>query len=387
MHRTPALAVVVLAASAFGQPAAYIEPAEWLQALGVSRDGRFVVGRTAALAVMYDLQTSSETVLGAGRATGISADGGVVVGLDAEQHVFRWTPAGGLTTITTDAADYDPAISADGGTIVGVAAGVPFRWTLAGGHEALVTPAGAIAGAAYSVSGDGAAIVGVASMGQFSALPVLWSGLFPTIVGPTSPAPDAALSIINADGSIAFGVHVDYRGADAFRWTAAGGLEDLGFPALGTGVPVPTAATPDGAIVAGGVVPPGAFVWSAGTGIRVLDSVLTGSFGVPLAGRQLSLVGGISADGRVLAGTAIRPIDGTLVGWIAILPTPVLGGCYANCDGSTAAPILNVNDFICFEARFAAGDPYANCDGSTFPPVLNVNDFICFENRMVRGCQ
>jgi hypothetical protein len=60
--------------------------------------------------------------------------------------------------------------------------------------------------------------------------------------------------------------------------------------------------------------------------------------------------------------------------------------CYANCDGSTTAPALNVNDFICFQQRFAAGDPYANCDGSTAPPVLNVNDFICFQTRFAAGC-
>src|SRR5690606_18441926 len=39
--------------------------------------------------------------------------------------------------------------------------------------------------------------------------------------------------------------------------------------------------------------------------------------------------------------------------------------CYPNCDGSTIPPVLNVNDFICFQSRFAAGDPYANCDNST----------------------
>jgi hypothetical protein len=60
--------------------------------------------------------------------------------------------------------------------------------------------------------------------------------------------------------------------------------------------------------------------------------------------------------------------------------------CYANCDGSTAAPVLNVNDFICFQSRFAAGDSYANCDGSTVVPVLNVNDFICFQARFAAGC-
>jgi hypothetical protein len=60
--------------------------------------------------------------------------------------------------------------------------------------------------------------------------------------------------------------------------------------------------------------------------------------------------------------------------------------CYANCDGSTTQPILNVLDFNCFLNRFTAGDPYANCDGSTTPPVLNVLDFNCFLNRFTAGC-
>ncbi|MBL9030383.1 MAG: S8 family serine peptidase [Phycisphaerae bacterium] len=60
--------------------------------------------------------------------------------------------------------------------------------------------------------------------------------------------------------------------------------------------------------------------------------------------------------------------------------------CYANCDGSTVAPILNVNDFSCFLNRFAAGDTYANCDSSTIAPVLNVNDFTCFLNAFAAGC-
>ncbi len=60
--------------------------------------------------------------------------------------------------------------------------------------------------------------------------------------------------------------------------------------------------------------------------------------------------------------------------------------CYANCDASTAAPILNVNDFICFLNKFAAADPYANCDASTTPPVLNVMDFNCFLNKFAAGC-
>jgi outer membrane protein assembly factor BamB len=70
--------------------------------------------------------------------------------------------------------------------------------------------------------------------------------------------------------------------------------------------------------------------------------------------------------------------------------------CYANCDGSTVPPVLNVEDFTCFINEFAAGSQlphelqvghYANCDGSTTAPVLNVEDFTCFINRFAAGCR
>jgi hypothetical protein len=65
-------------------------------------------------------------------------------------------------------------------------------------------------------------------------------------------------------------------------------------------------------------------------------------------------------------------------------PDPTV--CYADCDPSSPPPRLNVNDFVCFITRFAAGDPWANCDGSTQPPVLNVNDFVCFQASFAAGC-
>ncbi|MFN0134332.1 MAG: hypothetical protein ACKVW3_17605 [Phycisphaerales bacterium] len=60
--------------------------------------------------------------------------------------------------------------------------------------------------------------------------------------------------------------------------------------------------------------------------------------------------------------------------------------CYVNCDASTLLPFLNVNDFICFNNLFAAGNPLANCDASTTIPTLNVNDFVCFNNLFAAGC-
>jgi uncharacterized membrane protein len=66
----------------------------------------------------------------------------------------------------------------------------------------------------------------------------------------------------------------------------------------------------------------------------------------------------------------------------ALLLTPV-GVCYANCDASTGLPVLNVNDFVCFQSRFAAADPYADCNHDS---QLNVNDFVCFQSAFAAGC-
>jgi predicted outer membrane repeat protein len=57
--------------------------------------------------------------------------------------------------------------------------------------------------------------------------------------------------------------------------------------------------------------------------------------------------------------------------------------CFANCDNSAVAPVLNVNDFVCFQSRFASASPYADCDHSG---TLNVNDFVCFQSAFAAGC-
>jgi hypothetical protein len=69
-----------------------------------------------------------------------------------------------------------------------------------------------------------------------------------------------------------------------------------------------------------------------------------------------------------------------------VVLTPAGAPCYANCDNSTSAPVLNVLDFNCFINRFTAGESYANCDNSTVAPILNVLDFNCFINRFTAGC-
>jgi len=82
----------------------------------------------------------------------------------------------------------------------------------------------------------------------------------------------------------------------------------------------------------------------------------------------------------------IRCIVSSACGSVISSEATYTARCYANCDCTTTAPVLNVSDFVCFLNKYAAGDPYANCDGSTTAPVLNVNDFICFQTKYAAGC-
>jgi hypothetical protein len=57
-------------------------------------------------------------------------------------------------------------------------------------------------------------------------------------------------------------------------------------------------------------------------------------------------------------------------------PTP----CYPDCDGNTA---LTIDDFICFQTRFATGHASSDCDANG---NLNINDFVCFLTLFALGC-
>jgi trimeric autotransporter adhesin len=74
-------------------------------------------------------------------------------------------------------------------------------------------------------------------------------------------------------------------------------------------------------------------------------------------------------------------------GNLASLPAQLTVICYANCDESTAPPILTANDFVCFLVRYVGAHPLANCDGSTTTPQLTANDFLCFLTRFAQSCQ
>jgi subtilisin-like proprotein convertase family protein len=103
----------------------------------------------------------------------------------------------------------------------------------------------------------------------------------------------------------------------------------------------------------------------------------------------LAAFNGINAQGtwRLEASDCFASDTGAINNFILILSgTPGPAPCYANCDGSTQPPILNVLDFVCFQALYAQASTLANCDNSTQPPILNVLDFICFQGKYAQGC-
>ena len=127
--------------------------------------------------------------------------------------------------------------------------------------------------------------------------------------------------------------------------------------------------------IGGGTLPPN---------VRIREDVGLPSFG------QMTVVpqgGGYQIDSFFDIFTELS-LDGGFTWAPSLGSTRIIlsGPCYANCDQSAAAPVLNVIDFACFLNHFAAGDPYANCDGSSTVPVLNVSDFACFLNKFAAGC-
>jgi probable HAF family extracellular repeat protein len=303
-------------------------------------------------------------------ARGVSADGSVIVGY-------------GLSSHGTEAFVYSPALQTFTG-LGALASGASFSsW-------------------AYGVSANGQVVVGSSYSAANQLQAFRWSAgsgmvAIPYLDTPAGVQRYSQAEAVSADGSVIVGEcrsTASGNGLEAFRWTAASGSVGLGDLAGGAFQSWAYALTPDGATVVGratidgpsgpfgGGSAPRAFIWDAAHGLRDLQQVLVDA-GASLAGWSLQEARGISSDGLTIVGTGTDPQNNTQA-WIATLPPPP--ACYANCDGSTSTPVLNVNDFVCFLNRFAAGDPYANCDHSTTAPTLNVLDFQCFLNAFAAGC-
>jgi uncharacterized membrane protein len=242
-----------------------------------------------------------------------------------------------------------------------------------------------------AISSDGSVIVGQADINFMgNPRPAKWTfsnGSYTSALLPQlNPNTIGSALAVTPDGLVAVG----QSAGRAVRWIN-GGVENLGTIPGGSAATtyLATGVSANGNTVVGlgdfnaGQGTGTAFIWDSAHGMRDLNIALTSEFGLDLQGFECFYARAITPDGKAIVGYGFG--DAGQEAFLVDLsggPAP----CYANCDHSTAPPILNANDFQCFLNLFAGRDPAGNCDGSTTSPVLNANDFQCFLNAFAAGC-
>lgn len=224
-------------------------------------------------------------------ANGVSADGAVVVGtlqksVPSAFSPFKWTPSAGMTELPVAGAGERwrgeaHGVSSDGRVVVGwIGTDVPpervaARWVDDGPAQSLgEIPSGSTSKVAMATNADGSVIVGT-----------------------ICPLPEGSESQL-------------------FRWTVADGIELLGnLPGQGDSTETALDVSDDGEFVVGvaseQLYPETAVIWDRFNGLRRVAEVVGFN-----SLYHLDRATGISADGRVISGTAtINTGFGRTVAW------------------------------------------------------------------------
>ena len=253
------------------------------------------------------------------RATDVSANGSVVVGIVADVatdrfEVFHWTSAQVMfrPALVQDLA----AVSADGSVVVGTSrSGEAFRWTPGGAFEGLGDlPGGVFNSFGLGVSADGQVVVGASTTATGDEA-FRWTRATGMVALGDLPGGDrrSVARGVSLDGSVVVGFgNVEGSRAEAVRWTSATGMVGLGF-LPGSGGSDARAVSADGSVVVGsnsffGPRPMDntlqAFRWTQAEGMVGLGDLPSG--------RLNSQAFDVSADGSVIVGIGETSFDGAL---------------------------------------------------------------------------
>jgi len=285
------------------------------------------------------------------RATGVSADGAVVVGTCMSvgpgwaminDEAFRWTVGTmtGLGFPSGMSITFAVGVSGDGQAVIIDSMWDPastWRWSPTSPWESLN-----VQGRATGVSRDGHVIIGCNyTLTRETIYALRWTERDGTLFLNLLPGQNVAHAHdVSDDGSVIVGRNyyftqssVDPPGQpgpdQAFRWTEALGTVGLGrLP--GDNASEALAVSGDGTIVVGwsgmyALMHPlsnkHAFIWTADDGMRDLLEVLRTDYGIDMAGWMLTEAVDISADGRTIVGNGFNP-QGHEEAWVAVIPEP-----------------------------------------------------------------
>jgi probable HAF family extracellular repeat protein len=133
-----------------------------------------------------------------------------------------------------------------------------------------------------------------------------------------------ALSV-SANGQVVVGYANSEQGQEAFRWTRSGGMATLGTFSSGYFYSEALDLSADGSMVVGyGLSKLGqrAFIWDERHGMRDLRDVLINSYGLDLEGWTLQMAWAMSDDGFTIVGKGTNR-HGNEEAWIArLIPLP-----------------------------------------------------------------
>jgi uncharacterized membrane protein len=364
-------------------------------ASAISADGKIIVG-SATLpggnrAFRYDVDSSVMTDLipgpnFGGDATAISSDGTIIAG-NRDGEPFVWSSAAGVRVLTLSGATTGVVrgISGDGTIIVGEAednrgsfSAHPYRWTLSG---ASYVPAflpniwkddrqedgldGLGVGAASAATRTGEIVVGQHITELFAAEAISFSPLSndASKLGTRGEAFGISPTGITVVGKRPVGTGGTQF--EAFRWTAASGIQGLGDIGGGLLSSAGKDVSADGTLVVGFGTGAGgreAVVWQSNGQLRSIRQLLVDA-GVNMTGWTLTEAIAISDFGSMIIGTGVNP-TGKTEAWMAVVAIPPVitnAGAISRPGGQTFA----------FEIQ-ATRDPTAY--GATgLPPGLQIN--------------
>jgi hypothetical protein len=304
------------------------------QLTGLSHNGRIAVGIAGASAWRWSKDRGVATLTGFAGSNGMSSWGQPAAGAYTDTNgnqvaalaysnsdlvggpvVIGGYPGGvGFDTSLSEAYDVS-----DTGVAVGLAYdassnAIAFRWTAAEGMTRLGVNRPANYSRANAISADGSTIVGWNDQDDGGRTGVIWQNGVALDLIDANGNPVGEAQAVNSDGSVVVGSgydNPDTGNSEAWRWTAATGVQPIGcIEAFGCGPAFAFALSDDGSVIVGASgfgFDRSATIWTPANGMQLLADYATAR-GVTIPdGWTLKSGGGVSADGQTLAGWGLGP--------------------------------------------------------------------------------